>query len=200
MEETVLLQHCHFKNLFEHLEFSLGDFHQFPVSWIRSCFSHAPLSRNLYCKATGVDPISWGLEHLALCLSFEIFLSPSETWWDFVLITKLSSPSAFYRITQNRMSWKGPLEIIQSNPLLKQIPTVGYTEKHPVMFWISPEKEMPPLLSILFQCCHTQAKKFFLMCVWNFLHFIFCPLPFVLSLKKAWPYPLDFSLDIYKHW
>ena len=29
----------------------------------------------------------------------------------------------------NHRGWKGPLEIITSNPLLKKFPNVGYTEK-----------------------------------------------------------------------
>ena len=47
--------------------------------------------------------------------------------------------------SQNRRGCEGPLGIIESNPLLKQVPRVGYTGKHPSRSCISPEETPQPL-------------------------------------------------------
>ena len=51
-----------------------------------------------------------------------------------------------HRITesQNCRGWKGPPEIIESNPAAKQPPTAGYTGRHPGRSWISAEESNSP--------------------------------------------------------
>ena len=95
--------------------------------------------------------------------------------------------SAVLTETQKYRGRKGPLEIIQSNPLLKQVPCSRLHGK--ASRWVlSISREGAPATSqsSLFQCSVTlTVKKLFLMLRWNFLCSILCSLHFVLPLGNT---------------
>ena len=61
---------------------------------------------------------------------------------------------------QNHGGWKGLLETIKSNPLLKQVP---YSRSHRKVsrwvFSISREGDSTTPLGSLFQCCHPHSEE-----------------------------------------
>jgi len=80
--------------------------------------------------------------------------------------------------------WKGPLEIIQSSPRLKQVPYSRFHRKvSGQVLSISVEGNSITSLGSLFHCSVTlTVKKFFLIFIWSFLYSSLCSLPYVLSL------------------
>jgi len=84
------------------------------------------------------------------------------------------SNDSYFTESQNHRGWKGHLEVIKSNPLLKQVP---YSRLHrkgsKQAVNISREGDTINFLSILFQCSATLTlKKFFLM--FQFVPIAFC--------------------------
>lgn len=76
------------------------------------------------------------------------------------------------------------MEIIYFNPLCKARSALASCPgTHPVGFWMSPRamiQSLSALCVLAFKRFHCQTV--FLLHIWHFLHFIFCPLFFVLSL------------------
>ena len=83
--------------------------------------------------------------------------------------------------SQNRWGWKEPLEIVQSNPLLKA--SAGCPELCPVRFFnTSKDGDSTTSLGNLLQCSTIPTvKKFGLTFKWHLLYFSLCPWPLVLS-------------------
>lgn len=76
------------------------------------------------------------------------------------------------------MGWKGSLEIIESNPLPKQVP---YSTLHRKMSLEYVQKRFHNPLGSLFHCFVTlTVKKFLHTLVWNFLHFSLWPFLLIL--------------------
>lgn len=81
-----------------------------------------------------------------------------------------------YNFTElkNALSWKGPLEIIQSNSSAKAgSPRAGYAGTCPGGFESLQRGRIHSFPGQLFQCCATLHAKFFLLVIWDYLHFIF---------------------------
>lgn len=88
-----------------------------------------------------------------------------------------------------------PLQITQSNSLLKQVPLVGLQRK--ASRWvlsISREGDSTTSQCSSFQCSAIIKVNFFPVFRWTFLHSSSIPLPLVCHwapLKRVWPHPLD---------
>lgn len=107
--------------------------------------------------------------------------------------------------SQNHMGWKGPIDIIKSNPLVKRVP---YCRWHRTVCWwvlnISREGDITASMGSLSQCCPPQNKGV-LPCVWTELPVFQCvpiaPCPIVAHLQNVCPHQLDScTLDTYKQW
>lgn len=106
---------------------------------------------------------------------------------------------------QNYSGWKGALEIMESNSLLKQVHW-SWLQRKASKRALNTFREGKSTTSpgSLFQwSVILRVKKFFLMFVWIFFYSSLCLLPLgvLLPLKRAWPHPLVTDpLDIYRHW
>lgn len=99
------------------------------------------------------------------------------------LVTKSACFSINGHTSQNHKGWKGALEIIQSNYLLKQ---VSYSRQQRKAFrWVLniSREDLTTSLGSPFQCSVTlKVSKFLLMFVWDFQCSSLCPFLLVLLL------------------